>query len=105
MRKKTLHNIRQAFPKAIARVRRATTAALRGGREFARRHPELVAGALAGYSLGALAERVPGVRLLLGPLPRIAGLAAGAFLGHCFQQALREVQTEKSLGARECACL
>ena len=104
MHKEAVHELRQAVPRAIAKARHAAAPVVRHGRKFARRHPELIAGATAGYSFGVLIERIPGVRAFLGPLPRLTGLAVGAGFGLVFRQALREVQAEEGSDARTSEC-
>ncbi len=58
--------------------------------QYARNNPGLIGGAAAGYAAGALIEKIPGVKILLGPLPRIIGLVSGAAFGQAFEQAWRE---------------
>jgi len=58
--------------------------------QYVRNNPGLIGGAAVGYAAGALIEKIPGVKILLGPLPRIIGLAAGAAFGQAFEQAWRE---------------
>jgi hypothetical protein len=65
------------------------------GRAFAERYPEALAGAMVGYSTGMMVEKIPLVRPLLGPTPRVAGLVLGAFAGQCFKTAWAEVKAEQ----------
>jgi ElaB/YqjD/DUF883 family membrane-anchored ribosome-binding protein len=61
-------------------------------RQYVRDNPGMAEGATVGYAVGALTEKIPGVRLLFGPLPRLAGLIAGAQLGATYVKKSRELQ-------------
>jgi len=63
---------------------------------------DMMAGAALGYGFGVLVERVPGVTSIIGPAPRLVGLALGSLVGCCFRQVLAEVQEEK-MGRRALA--
>jgi hypothetical protein len=62
-------------------------------REKLRRHKGLTAGAMTGYSIGALIERTFPVNPLPF-VPRAAGLALGAFFGVAIQWAVADVRNE-----------
>jgi len=73
-------------------MRRRLQPAAAGCQRFIRENPGLAGGAAAGYALGVAVERIPGVRPLLGPLPRIAATIAGAFFGQAFEGAWQDVR-------------
>lgn len=85
---KVIMTVQEATESMRAKLRPAAA----GCQRFIRDNPGVAGGVAAGYALGAGVERIPVVRALLGPLPRIAGAVAGAFFGQAFERAWQDVR-------------
>ena len=81
--------------RTVSTVVGATKQTARAARQLVDRHPGVVAGFGVGYATGILVERIPGVRFVVGPLPRIVCALGGAGVGYVAELAYDEVCLEE----------